>query len=74
MIEFNVTRDRAPRLQPLPRFASTDLRKGIREYCTQCGEMIFADKTACVVSLPASGKWLTLYFHHTCYFTWEQGG
>ena len=45
---------------------------GIREYCTQCGEMIFADKIACVVTVEHGRRWLTLHFHRACYVAWER--
>jgi hypothetical protein len=45
---------------------------GIREYCTQCGEMIFADKIACVATIQHGQKWLRLHFHQSCYVVWER--
>jgi hypothetical protein len=54
------------------RFRSVRVAHGIRECCTQCGEMIFADKAACVVTVEHGQKWLRLHFHRACYLAWER--
>jgi hypothetical protein len=53
-------------------FGSVRVVYGIRECCTQCGEMIFADKVACVVTVEHGQKWLRLHFHRACYLAWER--
>jgi hypothetical protein len=54
------------------RFGSVRVARGIRECCTQCGEMIFADKVACVVTVEHGPKLLRLHFHGACYVAWER--
>jgi hypothetical protein len=53
-------------------FGSLRVVEGVREYCTQCGEMIFARNIACLVVVRSGGKWLSLHFHRACYVAWEQ--
>jgi hypothetical protein len=54
------------------RFGSVHITYGNRDCCTQCGEMIFADKIACVVTIKHGQKWLKLHFHLACYVVWER--
>jgi hypothetical protein len=53
-------------------FGSLRIVEGVREYCTQCGEMIFARNVAYLLVVRVGGKWLRLHFHGTCYVAWEQ--
>ena len=56
-----------------PTFGSIHIMEGVREYCTQCAEMIFPQQIACLVNLRVGRKWLRLHFHGACYVAWEQG-
>jgi hypothetical protein len=53
-------------------FVSLHILEGIRECCTQCGEMIFADHIGCLVMLQSAGKRVRLHFHQSCYIRWER--
>jgi hypothetical protein len=54
------------------RIGSVRISYGVREHCTQCGETIFVDKIACVVTVEHGSRWLTLHFHRACYVAWER--
>lgn len=53
-------------------FGSVRVAIGNREWCTQCGEMIFADSMPCVVTREFEQKSLRLHFHRACYMVWER--
>jgi len=53
-------------------FGAVPVVHGVREYCVQCGEMIFADSIACVVTLEHGRQLLRLHFHGACYAEWER--
>jgi len=55
-----------------PTFGSLRVLEGVRECCTQCGEMIFPDEIAYLIDSRVGQKWLELHFHVRCYVTWER--
>jgi len=59
--------------RPSGIFGSLRIVEGAREYCTQCGEMIFACDIACIVVIRIGEKWIEPHFHRTCYGAWERG-
>jgi hypothetical protein len=54
-----------------PTVGSLSVLEGVREGCTQCGDLIAPDKIAYVLNLRLGQKWLKLHFHPACYDAWE---